>query len=216
MSSREEVLHALSVEIERTKQIRKMERDFNAKYGYLGQMPLVEKDDLRSNLSQILPDHLVPKNIGKLSEIMHPHTYEVEFDYSSGTDAIFPSQGSKTNFFKVSSEKAFLCKSVQRTFAHEGLGGFQAPLQATFRDPQSARQFMDKPIQLQHIGYRGNKTCYPMPMLIMPNADFEVELSSILSTDVTIPNASGKISLVFSGYRIETENAGEVFKAMFS
>ena len=202
-------------EYDQTKALRTQERNLKVRSNAFSHSPVVGRDDLRDNLQKILPKSMVPRNIGNISEVEWPFSYELQFDLSEGDNTVIPSNLFKSDKFQVSNEAGFLLTSMYRTFSSPTIAGFGAPLQVNLIDTQSSRRFNDKPIQIQHIGYQGRPLKLETPMLISPNSTFTAEISSWMAADMTIPNQNGKMSIVFQGSRIRLEDMNEVFKAIF-
>lgn len=202
--SREKIiLDIMKMQTKRT-ELRSQERSVKGKEKILNQMPTIAKNDLGSNLSKVLPSHLVPTNIGSLKHILLPYWNEVTFDL--GTDPTFGPDFKAEQNFQVTQESAFLLTSISRSFKDGSDAGFGAALQLDIRDNQSTRQFNDEPILLQNIGYKSSPTQLQVPLLLMPNASVRISLSSWLPADqVAVGNGYQEIS--FSGYRIPVEDA---------
>jgi len=200
--SQNELIQEIGKMKARKQSLRQRERDLAGKSQYLNMMPVVADDgDLRGNLNRVLPKHLVPSNVGELNQIMFPHWYEVEFD-TIGTNPNFDNNTRFSKYFQVSTEFGFLLCSVSRTFKDVGLAGALAPLQITIRDNQSARQFNDRPIPIQHIGYHGKPTMLDTPMLIMPKVSITVELTSWIPSGLMASTGDGYQHFAFGGYRV--------------
>jgi len=166
-------------------------------------------------LKAVLPKHLVPSNVGNLKEILWPYWLHFEFDFSVNNDAVFPVNGITEITRQISQEAGFIVTSIFRDYKSSGIGGRGCPLKMTIRDRQSTRQFNDEPIQLQHIGEKGEGTVLSTPYLFMPNARITLELSSILGADYTATNESGYQSITMFGYRIRTEDASIIANKIY-
>jgi len=68
-----------------------------------------------------------------------------------------------------------------------------------FRDAQSRRKFMDKPSSINHYGHPQYPTRFPRPMILNPNAMFEVDLVNSSTNDYVV-------FLAFNGYRLRLDN----------
>ena len=204
---------------EAIRQERANERDIKARVAALSDEPLINLTDdmnnISSKLAKILPKHLVPRNLGPLSQVMWPFFYVHDFDYQDGADTTFLANERKESTVQVSQESGFIWTHIYRDFDDAGQSGFGAPLQLTIRDRQSSRQFVSEPIQLQHIGLKGEPTKLATPLVIMPNARITVEMESILTADFTVLNSTGTIRLVMAGYRMRMEDAQRVIEQVY-
>ncbi len=205
---------------------RANERDLKARFSALSQQPLINLTDdvenLQSKLARILPKNMVPKNLGPLSQVMWPFWYEFNFDFSDPANldnALFSGHKTVENTVQVSHEAGFIWTNWYRDFNSSGIVGEGAPLKLTLRDRQSSRQFNDLPVQIQHIGSKGEPTRLPTPLVIMPNARLTIEMESLFGADVSVAdgglNGAAKHRIILSGYRMRMEDAQSVIEQVF-
>lgn len=175
--------------------------------------------NLARNLSSFLPQQLVPKNVGHLNHVAWPFYYTLDFDLSATSD--WPNLTSSTRQvrdFQISQEAAFLMMGVIRHAEDYNDAGDLGPLAVEFRDRQSSRFFNDSPIPIQMFGQKGYLSYLAMPMILMPNAFFEISLTTLLEDGVTqnTPNgSSGKHSFTMYGYRTRVQDAQNVLSSIF-
>lgn len=202
--SREKLISdILNMQNKRT-QLRSQERSLQAKQKYLYQMPTIAKNDLGSNLSKVLPSHLIPTNVGSIKHVLVPYWYEVEFDL--GADPTYGPSFRREANFQVTQESAFLLTHISRSFNDGGQAGFGAPLSIDIRDNQSTRQFNDISIAIQNIGYKSEPTKLEVPLLLQPNASVRITLSSWLDADQATVG-DGLHEFAFGGFRVPIEDA---------
>ena len=219
--SNQNYIQAILTEYAKTPKLRQQERNLKTRGKAFDAVPTISNNDLRSNLEQILPGRMIPKNIGSLSEVVWPFTYELScelpVDGVSG-NTIISGNFFSSDSFQVSREAAFILTSIYRVFRSNDLSGHQAPLQIELIDTQSSRRFNDKPIPLQHIGYQGEPLKLEQPMLIYPNSSLKADFTSWLSNEASIevPNGDGKHSIILQGLRIRIEDVDKVFKVLFN
>jgi hypothetical protein len=154
----------------------------------------------------------MPKNIGKYNEVMWPFWFKLKFDF--GTNPIYSPNTRQKQSIQVSQESAFLMTSISRTHYDRSNAGEAAPLLINIRDNQSSRQFMDKAIPMQSIGYEGQPTRVPTPLFISPNASLSLEMTSWTPGNFAT-TGSGIHEIVLSGWRIRTEDASKVLASIF-
>jgi len=164
-------------------------------------MPQFDSRDKRlgASLKKFLPSYLMPGNVGHLNQVTWPFWFNVTLDFGSA-----PVLDQNTNlraFFKVSEESGLLLTAISRHSVSYTDGGRLGPWALTFRDRQSSRQFNDNPIPFQMIGMRGRPTVLPTPMLLMPNAILQTEMTSLLDgteRQATEGDAEHILTFVFS------------------
>jgi len=212
-------------EIEQTKneinQLKNTISNLRARRQALASQPTIPLGHgLANSLKSFLPNHLVPRNVGSLNSAAWNFFYTTDFDLSTTVDwPNITSNTKQTKTFQVSQEAAFLFMGVMRHADDYNDAGDLGPLTIEFRDKQSSRFFNDNPIPLQMFGKQGYMTYLPVPMLIMPNAFFEITMSTFLDPGVvqnTPPASSGKHQITMQGYRIRIEDAHKVLSSVFS
>ena len=213
---RHALIKAVLKEQQNLKDIRRAERSADTKGALLADQPLINRTgDLEYNLKAVLPKQLVPSNVGSYKEILWPYWLNFEFDYDVAGDSVFTSAGIKEVTKQISQEAGFIVISAFRDYQTAGQAGRGAPLQVTIKDRQSTRQFNDNPIQIQHIGEKGEGTKFPTPYVFMPNARITLEISSILGADYTVVGESSKQRISLFGYRIRTEDASKIAEKIY-
>jgi hypothetical protein len=220
MLTQDQLAREIEQAVQDTKQIKKAAQAYRKRYEMLSSQPVVaEGENLRRNLHSILPPGLAPKNIGNLNHVAWPFDFIVDFDLSTTTQ--WPNLTSETRLveaYQVSQESGFLFMAVQRHCNDYSDAGDLGPLTLEFRDRQSSRFFNNAPIPIQMIGQKGYPTILPTPMLLLPNAFFEITLSTHLAAGVlqNTPNgATGLISVSMSGYRYRVEDSGKVLSTIY-
>jgi len=180
---------------------------------------------LEDNLLAAVPSGLVPGNVGKLNDVCWPFDYTVAFNFGdnptyspqlplTGVQNTAATPAGGLGSFQVTQEAAFICGSISRKCLSGTTSGELAPLQMIIRDRQSTRQFMDFPIPIQAIAKKTPPTIWEVPLIFMPNAFVDVQLTSWLSAaQATI--GSGRMVFTFSGYRTRTEDIGTVLSTVF-
>ncbi len=192
------------------RQIQKIENGGNV----LFDNPSVRQNALEKHLNNILPPELIPSNVGDINSVQWGFFYEVDFDF--GTDPTFNSNVNDQKSFKVTNESAFLLTRIYRDCDDAGVAGLEAPLSLTIRDLQSSRQFMDRGIPLQCIPSKGYFYELPVPYLLYPSAQANLELKCWLPDGIDIETeGSGKQNFTLYGARVRIQNPQSVLKAMF-
>jgi hypothetical protein len=201
-------------------QTKKSISNINSRRKTLSSEPVIRHGEgMRHAFAEFLPDHLMPKNVGHLNHVAWPFYYTVDFDLSTTTD--WPNLTANTkqsSSFQVSQEAAFLMMGVFRHADDYNDAGDLGPLAVEFRDRQSSRFFNDSPIPIQMIGQRGYVSYLAKPMIILPNAFFEITLTTTLDAGVSqnTPNGStGKHQFTMMGYRVRVEDAHKVLSSIF-
>lgn len=171
--------------------------------------------NLKKNLLDILPPHLVPQNVGNINQVAWP--FYQNFNFDMGTAPTINKDTRMTNTFQVTQEAAFLFMAISRYCSVYDGAGSLAPLQVELRDNQSARMFNSSPIPIQQIGKQGLPTILPTPMLLMPNAQFEMTLSSWLTGDdeVVGEDLQYKHQFTLFGYKMRIPDAENVLGTIF-
>lgn len=188
------------------RQIRAKER------AYRREFKLKEKN--MGLLEQIngLPSNMQPSNVGDIDKVTWPFWFSLVFDF--GTNPTY-GQGTKiSQSFQVSNEAAFLLTSIGRKSWDSTNAGDLAPLQIELRDRQSSRLFNDKPIPIQNIGKKFLLSSFSAPMLLAPNAFFEVIMTSWLTADQACVG-QGKHEIFFYGSRIRADDMKKTYAAIF-
>lgn len=194
--------------------LRRKERNIRMREGALLNYPAVKDGpSLKDSLGAFLPDHLMPGNVGSLTSVMWPFWFQTDFDFGVNPTLQAPITN-QTQSFQVSQESGFILMSVCRTANDETTAGDLGPYLVDFKDRQSSRQFNDKPVPIQMIGTRSNPSIFPTPMLIMPNAFFDVTMTS-WQTVAQATVGSGKHHFTFFGYRVRIEDAQAVMNSIF-
>jgi len=169
---------------------------------------------LEENILSSIPSSLIPGNVGPYDSVAWPFSYTVTFDFGASPVTYGPNT-KQTQSFQVTQEAAFICGSLSRKCLDGGPMGELSPLQLIVRDRQSTRQFMDFPIPLQAIAKKTPQTIWEVPLILMPSAFLDVEMTSWAPVDQVTGGQSSKISITFSGYRTRTKDIGTVLSTIF-
>jgi hypothetical protein len=70
-------------------------------------------------------------------------------------------------------------------------------------DSQSGRSWFEAPVSLDHIGDGKNPYKLPSPILVLPNANLEVQMFNSSSTTY-------RVCMMFKGYRVRVEDANNI------
>lgn len=220
MAKEDLVIQDIEVTKNQIKQVKNAISDIQIRRKALSTQPLVSTGQgLRKSLDGILSASLAPQNVGQINKVAWPFYYTVDFDLSTTPD--WPDLTSNTRLtssFQVSQEAAFLMMGIFRHANDYSDGGDLGPLTIEYRDRQSSRFFNDSPIPIQMFGKAGYVTYFPVPMILLPNAFFELIMSTHLAagiTQATPPGATGKHTFTIMGYRIRIDDAKKVLSSIF-
>jgi hypothetical protein len=196
--------------------LRAKERNLQSRAKVLSGVPLVNSNQgdiqqLENSFRKFLPESHVPGNVGGLNRVAWKFYFQTNFDL--GTGAVIDKNTLQTREFQVSQESAFIMLSVSRASSDQD--SENTPLLLQFRDRQSSRVQMDKPIAFQTIGKVSRPTILTTPFLLMPNAKFETSLQGFTTFDAGKPAAKNQHQISFFGYRIRVEDADKVLTAVF-
>lgn len=202
------------------KQVKNTISDLRSRRGALSSQPAFHQGSgLGKALRSILRPDLVPGNVGHINHAAWNFYYTVNFNLQN--DATWPNLTSNTrqiSSFTVSQEAAFLMMGITRHAEDYSSAGDLGPLALEIIDRQSSRYFNNEPIPIQNFGYKGYVSYLPVPMLILPNAKVEMQLTTTLDQGVS-QNAeggsTGKHSFTCWGYRVRVEDAGKVLSSIF-
>jgi len=169
--------------------------------------------DLMYNMSRKQGYPMAPGNIGDINQVYWP------FWYSTSKVTLTPGDAAASEF-TVTQEAAFIITGYTKSVFKEsnvtpgnfeyidsdqaGAAGKIARLAFTFRDAVSSRVFHDKPMDINEVGYWRNPTKMSTPMLLLPNAAFEVEWVNNDANNTYVPY------LTFYGVRVRVEKAREI------
>jgi len=195
-----------------TRDIRDREQALRARVKSMSNNPIIGSADLGSNLSKIIPPHLMPKNVGDLAGVMWDFFFTVTLDF--GTDPTYGPNVRVEDNFRVDQEACFLLTGFSHAYADNGKAGRMAPVSLTLRDAQSTRQFNDQPFPIQNIGEGGLPTRLDTPLMFAANSTVLVEASSWLPEEMaTVGNGLHKIT--FFGLRVRDADNTKVVAQMF-
>lgn len=185
------------------KEIRRLER-------------LLRRSDMPTPLEKAIldavPSSLLPGNVGGYYNVAWPFTYTIQFDM--GDDPTYGPNTKQVQSFQNTQEAAFIFLAMSwKPYAYSTSGAL-APLTLTIKDRQSTRQFNDRPVPIQCIAKKIPYTLFEVPLVIMPNAFMDLEMTSWLSANQATLG-SGKHSFSFMGYRTRTENIGQVLSTVY-
>lgn len=218
MSYMDEKEYELDAEIQRLLQLKRelksAEKGLQAREIALATQEQVGTNSIRrmkDQLADTLPSYMVPANVGGLDSVQWPFYFSVNFDL--GTNPTFSNATKQTRSFQVTQEAGLLIMSVSKISTDSDAGAL-APLQIDFIDRQSSRRFMNNPIPIQTIGGFGLPTVLPTPMLLLPNAALQIEMTSMVNGSVVYAGDS-KHQFTFFGYRVRIDNAENVLSTIF-
>lgn len=187
------------------KEIRARERAFRREFNKGDNMGLM--DSINN-----LPARMRPSNVGNIDKVTWPFYFTLTFDF--GTNPTYGPNTKQVQSFQVSNEAAYLLRIIGRKPWDSTNASDLAPLQIELRDRQSSRQFNDRPIPLQNIGKKFLPSELSTPMILAPNAFFEVTMTSwLLANQASV--GIGKHEIYFSGYRIRAEDMKKTYSAIF-
>ena len=167
---------------------------------------------MQEELKAKLPARLVPGNVGTYQTVRWPYIFNLVFDF--GDSPVLNVNTAQTQSFQVPNEAAFLLYAIYRKSWNYDVSGELGPYQMTFRDRQSSRQFNDNPVPIQVIGKRSKPFIFPIPFLIMPNANFDVLMTSFSETNMPTVGAS-TMDFAFAGRRIRVGDIPNVMNQIF-
>jgi len=213
--NKDQMIDAIEEQLDITREIRKEERKYKSNRSSIVDSPL----ELKGKMQSILPKHLVPQNIGKISQILWPQFYEFTFnlaDPATPTDfLITPNDIAKITREQITQDACFLLTSIHRDAYEADESGIYAPVGITIRDNTSTRVLNDKPIPYTSIGLRTQPTKLDVPFLVQPNASLGVELTPLWPSNVSIEDSRAILKIVVSGYRIRPDDVSSVMKSLY-
>lgn len=211
------------------KQVKNTISNLQARRKALSSQPVfVQGKGLHDAMATFLPQQLVPTNVGGLNTVAWQFQFTVDFDLTqtqpwitqvglTGNGAI-SSFTRQTKTFQVTQEAAFLMMGVMRHANDYNDAGDLGPLTFEFRDAQSSRYFNNTPTPIQMFGQKGYMAYLAVPMILMPNANFEITLGCNLDEGITqqVPiDSEGIHRCTMFGYRIRVQDADKVLSSIF-
>lgn len=210
-------------------QVKNTISNLSARRKALSSQPVfVQGKGLHQAMATFLPQQLVPTNLGGLNTVAWQFQFTVDFDLSQTpvwqTQVGLTGNGAISSFtrltesFQVTQEAAFLMMGIMRHANDYNDAGDLGPLTFEFRDAQSSRYFNNEPTPIQMFGQKGYMSYMAVPMILMPNARFEITLGCNLDQGITqqVPaDASGKHTCTMFGYRIRVQDADKVLSTIF-
>lgn len=222
MSYKDERLNQIEAEISKLtnlkRNLRQREQDIKAREKYMSdpsQFQFNSVKQLKSDLGSALAPHMMPVNVGALNEVAWPFYFQAGVDF--GTNPLISSSNHAKGFFQVDQEAAFLLMSISVMYDVDSANLSacrKAPLQVDFIDRQSSRRFNSEPVPIQMIGDNSTPLILPTPMLVMPNAFMDLDVSGI-NPIAQAKVGSGSIQFSLFGYRTRIENANKVLSTIF-
>lgn len=227
MSYQDDRIYALNQEIQdldnMKRKLRYREKSLwarNETLKNMNQFPNANPRELKRSLEDALSPFMMPSNIGGISDVSWMFMFQITIDV--GTDpTIGPSLIANPNSrgsFQVDQESCALIQAISTSYMTDAanLSAMKdAPVQLDLIDRQSSRRFNSGPIPLQMLGYNSNPSVLPTSMLLLPNAFFDIQLSSMSPTDIDY-TGSGQIQFSFYTARTRIENAGKVMSTTFA
>lgn len=156
-----------------------------------------------------------PLNVGDLNRTVWPFF----FTFRSGEVA--PARTLSTAF-TVTQEAAFIWMAYTKAvFLKDGTrmkyldpqedtkaDGEANGLEFVFRDAQSSRTFMSKPLAIDHVGWSRNPTVLSTPILFLPNSTVEAIYTNKDASRTYVP------WVTFFGYRVRIEDAQSILSTI--
>lgn len=170
--------------------------------------------NLEDKLLGALPSGLVPGNVGNYDDVAWRFTYTVDFNF--GTNPTWSRTTLESQIFQNTQEAAFIFGWINRASYDNTTASSKAPLQVLIRDLQSTRQFNDANIPLQMIPNKVPYLAFEVPLIIMPMARMEFQVTSFLQglqTQTTV--GEGKFSISLHGYRVRTNDVQRILSTIF-
>ena len=209
LASRAETLQAY------IRKLRMHERSLAAREKSLSemyQMPNSSVEGVRKSMCEGLPMDLVPLNIGNIEKAAWNFWFPVNFLFE---DVQFvTNQLRQTAFFQVDQEAAFIMTHVSWNMPNFGL--YSIPFNVSMIDRQSQRQLQNNPVPITSFGQMGLQTKLTTPYLLMPSAQFEVQLqcTQIGSADLGGLNDFA-VQMSFHGIRMRVDDASEILSTIY-
>lgn len=170
-------------------QVKKAQLDIKNAAMRQGTVPVNGPQDVQTNLRNILPDYLMPGNLGDVNKVCWP------FWFTNITPnlpaAIDDTQSQASATVTITQEAAFIiCSFTKGVFVRDpdtgfctyvdpaapGAAGLTPGLSMTLTDAQSSRVFMSKPMDFDTIGYSQFPTELPTPLMFLPNSIIQTQL----------------------------------------
>lgn len=156
-----------------------------------------------------------PMNVGDLNRTLWP------FYFTFKTGDLDPNRTLQTSF-TVTQEAAFIWLSYTKAVFLKagGIYSYLDPqetskaageangLEMVFRDAQSTRTFMAKPMAVDHVGWSRNPTVLSTPTLFLPNSTVEGIFSNSDPVRTYVP------WVTFFGYRIRLEDSAKILSTI--
>lgn len=210
-------------------QVKNTISDLRARKQALSSQPVFRQGPgLFQAMATFLPQQLLPRNVGGLNTTAWQFQFTVDFDLKQTKpwqdQVALTGNGAISNFtrqtqsFQVTQESAFLMMGIMRHANDYNDAGDLGPLTFEFRDAQSSRFFNNEPTPIQMFGQRGYMAYMAVPMILMPNARFEITLGCNLDEGVTqqVPSgAEGIHRCTMFGYRVRVQDAEKVLSSIF-
>lgn len=180
--------------------------------------------DVRDNLKNVLPNYLMPGNIGDVNKVCWP------FWFTNKTPELPAALGGNASQSKatvtITQEAAFIITSYTKAvFIHTtpapgvevytyvdadqvGQTPLTPGLSMALIDAQSSRNFMSQPLSLDHIGDAKFPTELPTPLMFLPNSVIETQLFNSNPTNAYIP------WITYFGVRCRIEDAQRILSTI--
>jgi hypothetical protein len=178
--------------------------------------PVDGPKDVHKNLGNILPDYLVPGNLGDVNKVVWPFWFTNQTpELPAASTSASQSKGTVT----ITQEAAFIVTDILRSvFVHDlqantytyvdpnqpGQVGLAPGLSMILVDGQSRRQFMSKPIQFDHMGFARFPFELPTAQMFLPNSIIETQLFNSNTQVAYVP------WITFIGVRCRIEDAQRI------
>jgi hypothetical protein len=154
-----------------------------------GTVPVNGPQDVLTNLKNMLPDYLVPGDIGDVNKVIWPFWFtNITPELPAAVGGL---QSQATGTVTITQEAAFIMTAVMKSvFIHDtvantftyvdpnqpGQDGLTPGLSMTLKDAQSSRVFMSNPIDFDTVGDGIYPLELPTPLMFLPNSVIQTQL----------------------------------------
>ena len=170
---------------------------------------------LKTNLKSKLPNYLAAGNVGDINKVIWPFyftTDRVEVNPQSNVRSSFVVSQEASYVWMSYTKSVFVKDSNDNSQSYldpDNVDNHASGLKFFIRDPQSQREFFNRPIDIDHVGNPRWPSALPAPQMILPRSTVEVNYVNESEDTIYIPQ------LTFYGYRIRMENANELLSTVW-
>lgn len=206
-------------------QVEKQEAFLNARETALNNKEIQLRNDIlpnntprnfMRNMKSALGETLMPGNVGDLNTVIWPFFFTTQFSLVNPNETFSAS-------YTVTQEASFIWMSYTKAvysysapdFTYidpdqPGAAGLAPNLSVTFEDSQSGRSFVNFPLDLDNVGNPRFPSKFPKPMLVLPNANMQIQFSNSDAANIYAPFVT-----VF-GYRMRMEDAQRLLSTVYA